>query len=146
MKATGVVIENCGKNAKVRCVRESACSSCHNCEAKGECHVELIFGNQKSEIVVEAQNAVGAKVDDRVELVSASAPTLFVSLMIFVMPIVITAMLYFLFNLFVASVVAVSLMLLFSFVCVFVLMCQIMNMFVKKNFTIEISRILEGDD
>ena len=86
----GTVVETHKGTAKVKVIRSSACSSCHNCEAKGACHVELVLGNQTEDVFVDAVNLANAKQGDLVQIEFSSKKTLFVSMLVFVLPIIIS--------------------------------------------------------
>ncbi|MBL7207354.1 MAG: SoxR reducing system RseC family protein, partial [Desulfobacterales bacterium] len=58
----GIVIKINSSTAWVKCTRSAACESC---SAKGFCHT---MGGGDDDVEVEAINAVGAKVDDRVTI------------------------------------------------------------------------------
>lgn len=145
MKAIGKVIEVKGNTAIIESVRGSACSSCHNCEAKGMCHAELVFGSQTQAVITESDNRIGAKVGDMVELESSTSGTLAVSGIVFIVPIVLSVIAYVIAsNNF--SGLQSALVLLATLLISFFVSIKVMNRFVKTNLTSYIVKILEESD
>lgn len=145
MRATGIVIETDKSVAKVKSTRESACSSCHNCEAKGACHAELIFGSQTEEVYIFAKNTIGAMVGDRVELESSTTKTLFASASIFVLPVILSALSYILSERFV-SIFRPEYVFLTVLIISFMVLARIINIFAKRRLATYIVRILEESE
>lgn len=144
MNAIGTVIEIDKNNkAVVSTQRSSACSSCHNCEASGACHAELIFGEQKSTVIHKAENPVGAKVGDSVEISVSTNKTLLISALVFVMPLLITVLCYFCLSMFVKSVGLLTSLLVVLYFVSFVLMAKIVNVYAKNKIKTIVVRILE---
>ena len=142
MNAIGKVIEVKNDIALVETLRSSACASCNDCEAKGACHAELIFGNDSDIVVSMAQNHVGAKVGDRVEMSTSTGKTLFVSFVLFVIPVLISVLVYLSVSAFASDIVA-AVLLIASFFVSFIILMKIMDLFVKNKVTIRIVKILE---
>lgn len=145
MKATGIVTETNGNSAVVKSTRNSACSSCHNCEARDACHVELIFGEQKQDVCVTALNKAGASVGDKVALESATDKTLFVSAFTFIIPIIISVIAY------VVSIEHLSAELsavitMVSLFFSFFITSKIMNVYAKHYLKPIITEILEESE
>ena len=145
MEAIGKVIEINGKYATVESQRNSACSSCHNCEAKGACHAELIFGEQNQTVVSVADNTIGAKIGDTVEIEASTSKTLFVAFMIFVFPVAIAVLMYFLLSQFISNTTVLAVSLVASFVVAFIVLIKIMNVYVTKKVSLKIVRITQGE-
>ena len=144
MNAIGKVIKTEGKTATVVSERSSACAACHNCEAHGACHAELIFGNQTEQVSIVAYNDVGANVGDAVLLESSTAKTLAVSFFIFVFPLILTVLLYFLFIAFFENIIGIMpIVLIITFFVLFVVSSYFANAYVKKRTAIHIVRVLE---
>ncbi len=142
MTAKGVVIDINGTTARVKCRRQSACASCHGCEASGACHAELIFGESNGEVVVDAINSVGAKVGDNVEVEASTRNTLLYSLLIFVFPCVISLIAYNFCSSFGAAIDACAAVLVAVFILSFFGMGKALNSFIKRKHTLEISKVL----
>ena len=143
MEAIGKVIEVNGKTATVESLRGSACSSCHNCEAKGACHAELIFGSQNSKVYSVADNSIGAKIGDTVELESSTKKTLLVAFVVFVLPVIIACALYFVLSSFIRNITVLAVLLVLFFTASFFVLIKLMNFYVKKNVSLRIVRITE---
>ncbi len=143
MKAKGIVTKTENGFATVVSQRSSACSSCHNCEAKGACHAELVFGSQTEDVFVEAYNDVGAKRGDRVELESSTKETLLASFAFFVIPFMITIIFFFAFKNQFSAYESFPLILIAVFAVSFIIIGKILNTIFSKKKTIRIVAILE---
>ncbi len=94
MVQQGKVLSVDGELATVEIIRESACSSCHN---KASCGAGVIAGCSKRERVeVLARNKVLAEVGQTVRLTSDSGKTIGIAFCVFVLPILIAFICYFL--------------------------------------------------
>lgn len=144
MNAIGKVVKTEGKRAVVVSQRSSACASCHNCEAHGMCHAELVFGNQNEDVSVVAVNDACAKIGDTVVLETSTGKTLGVMLFIFVLPVVLTLVLYYLLNnVFVFGENYQPIILVLSFICLFFVSSFIANSYVNEHSSTHIVRVLE---
>ena len=75
------------KIAVVEAARKSACDGCHK-QTNGEsCSVCTLLGGDRK-ITAKANNKIGAKVGDRVEIESSSGLLLLYGVIIFVLPII----------------------------------------------------------
>ncbi|MBE6681769.1 MAG: hypothetical protein E7600_05770 [Ruminococcaceae bacterium] len=145
MKAIGVVTEVKGKTVLVKGTRSSACSSCHNCEAKESCHIELIFGDQKQDVFVEAYNSVGACVGNRVALESATDKTLFASVFTFIIPIILAVVTYLVASSYFTQELS-AILTLIALVITFLASSKLMNVFAKKHLKPVVTEILEESE
>ena len=145
MRNKGTVIETNGCSSRVKVIRNSACSSCHNCEAKDTCHAELVFGNQTEDVFVEAVNKVNAKTGDVVEVEFSSAKTLLVSVVVFVLPILLSVISYIISSKY-FYLIDPSFTCVFTFICSFILLVLLSNKIVKKNLVTYIVRVLEESE
>lgn len=143
MKAIGTVIRVDKNTVTVVSERNSACSSCHNCEAKGACHAELVFGEQTQSIVVDAENKADAKIGDVVELESSTTGTLFAALGLYIVPFIITLVFYLFFNNLFTDSDYFPLALILVLCAGFVVMGKVVNRVVKNKHAIYVVRILE---
>jgi len=143
MKAIGKVVEIKDNYALVTSQRQSACASCHNCEAKNMCHAELIFGEQKQDVNVLALNNVGADVGDTVELESSTGRTLSIAMLVFLLPFILTAFVYYLIRNLAAISGVLPLILICAFIFSFLIITKLVNMFIQNKNTIVIVAILE---
>ena len=143
MRATGIVNQLDGQYAFVRCDRTSACSACHECASKGACHAELIFGEQKSQVTVRAKNLAGAKEGDMVELESSTIFTLSSAFLLFVMPFILSLVLYFASRNSFSQYEAFPLVLIAFFIICFIVIAKLVNKLSVKKHTIFIVTIVE---
>ena len=90
MKQTGKVIEIIDDNTvRVECDRQSACSMCDNASSCVE---------KCQKVYATARNTVGAVVGDTVEIEADTAVFLRNSVALFIIPTVLSVVLYFVFN------------------------------------------------
>ena len=144
MNAIGTVIEIDKNNkAVVSTQRSSACSSCHNCEASGSCHAELVFGEQNGVVIHKAENTAGASVGDKVEISVSTNKTLLISALVFVLPLIITVISYFCLSIFIENLGLLTALLVVLYFMSFVVMAKIVNVYVKNNIKTFVVRILE---
>lgn len=145
MLAIGTVIEKNENTVKVESTRTSACEFCHNCEAKGFCHPEPMFGNQTQKVIIDAQNEIGAKVGDVVEVSSSTKSTLFVSVVVYLIPAILAIFSFLAFDtLLNEAVLAMFSVLIFCLS--FFVSVKVMNLYVKKNLTAVAVRIVEESE
>lgn len=143
MNAIGTVIEIENDNiAVVNTQRSSACASCHNCEANGACHAQLIFGEQNSVVTHRVLNSVGAKTGDKVEISASTNKTLMLSALVFVFPLVVVAILYFLLSEIIKDLGLLTVLIVAAYIFVFVVVAKIMNVYARKNIKTYIVRII----
>ena len=95
MKAKGQVLSTTETRAQVRVFRESPCASCEGCSGEKSCHAEFIFSSVTPTADVCAENPVGAKTGDIVELYSENRLSLSLAFLIFVLPFLLAAVVYF---------------------------------------------------
>jgi len=79
--AEGIVIKVDFSTAWVKCTKSAACESC---KAKGFCDT---MGGSDDDVEVEAINAAGAKVDDRVTISFEKSSLLKVSFLVYMVPV-----------------------------------------------------------
>ncbi len=77
----GIVIKVDSSTAWVKCTKSAACKSC---KAKGFCDT---VGGSDDDVEVEAINAVGAKVNDRVTISFETSSLLKVSFLVYIVPV-----------------------------------------------------------
>ena len=137
----GKVLSVDGELATVEIIRESACSSCHN---KDSCGAGVIAGCSKSEKVeVLARNKACAEVGQRVTLSSHSGKTIGIAFCVFVLPILVAFLCYYLGITIIASektaiIIAVSVFFV-SFFSVFFGFDKMLS----KKINVEITDIIE---
>ena len=146
MKAIGKVLSTHADKAIVVSKRESACSSCHNCEGRQSCHVHLIFGEQQQEVKVDADNLINASPGDIVELESDTSLTLTFSAIIFIVPILLGFVVYFVSDSFFKNSFFVFFSVIVSVLLSFCVLSKLVDRFVYKNIGIKVVKILEESD
>ncbi len=80
----GIVTKVYSSTAWVKCTKSAACESC---SAKGFCDTVGGGGGSDDDVEVEAINAVGAKVDDRVTISFETSSLLKVSFLVYMVPV-----------------------------------------------------------
>ena len=93
MLTTAKVIKIEGNTALVEVQRKSACEGCHKMTSGGGCGVCSLLGSDRH-FTAKADNRIGARVGDRVEVQSATSRVLLYSALVFLLPIVIGILLY----------------------------------------------------
>ncbi|MBE6540993.1 MAG: hypothetical protein E7672_00880 [Ruminococcaceae bacterium] len=96
MRQRAVVLETDGKIAKIEVRRSTMCEGCHKNGGCGEGHCEisgLVSGNGKLETL--AENRVNAKVGDTVEVETESKVVLGYAALVFIMPIIVSIVFYY---------------------------------------------------
>jgi len=78
----GIVTKVYSSTAWVKCSKSAACESC---SAKGFC--DSVGGGSDDDVEVEAINAAGAKVDDRVTISFETSSLLKVSFLVYMVPV-----------------------------------------------------------
>ena len=144
MKAVGIVKSTEKDYAYVEIIKKSACSSCEGCASKGKCHTELIFSESVKSYEIKARNHIGASVGDKVEVQSKGTISLMLAFMVFVLPVIVSIVSYFLFF---KETEASKTALIMSvvFVTSFVIMVFVSNMF-SKNVENSICKIIKESD
>ena len=146
MNAIGNVKSIHGDKAEVVCRRTDACSSCHNCSNANHCSAQLIFGEQNSEITVRATNKIGAQAGDTVELSSPSDHVLTWSVLVFVLPVLLSVISYYVASASIHNSLNASIVLIVTFFVSFFATAKIINKFSAAKISIEITNILEERD
>ena len=77
----GIVVKVDSSTAWVKCIKSAACESC---SAKAFCNTA---GGSDDDVEVEAINAVGAKVNDRVTISFETSSLLKVSFLVYIVPV-----------------------------------------------------------
>lgn len=81
MEEYGIVVEKKGQTAVIRAQRST---SCDNCSSKKSCHSGAGADN---EILIEAEDSVGAKVGDRVVFSVSAGSVLKAGVLLYLLPI-----------------------------------------------------------
>lgn len=80
MEEHGLVVQIKGKNAVIKTQRTSACD---NCSSKKSCGT----GGAGSDVLIELENSIGARVSDRVTFSVGSASILKAGLIVYLVPV-----------------------------------------------------------
>lgn len=95
MKTTATVIKTEDGKAYVRAVRSSACEGCNGCDNSGKCHTEMLLSESPKAYELEVKNEIGAKPGDVVEVSSSGNGILFFAVIVFLLPIILAVVSYF---------------------------------------------------
>lgn len=140
MITRATVIKIQGNMAYVRAVRKSACEGCDGCSDKGACHSEIIFSESSKEYELEVVNKIGARPGDVVEMQTSGNKVLIFAFAIFVLPILIAIVSYFLSLCFGFSPTAISVV---AFVFSFVVAAFSSNKLISKFSINSICKIIK---
>lgn len=88
MRTEATVVAINEKHATIQLNRKSACDGCHKQEEGKDCTVCSLLGSNRSFTAV-ADNPIGAKVGDKVEVETAGGRVLFYAALVFLLPIVV---------------------------------------------------------
>lgn len=102
MDTKATVISTEGEFAIVETKRKSACDGCHKQKEGSSCAMCTLMGD-KAELRTRARNPIGAKVGDEVMIESPSGRVLAYGALVFLMPLVLGLLFYFLCSLVTAS-------------------------------------------
>ena len=138
MKKIGLVKEVNADHAIVSVSRKSACEGCH-ANVDGSCSACITFSNK--EAVCKAENSIGASVGDRVEVETSSATIILYAAAVFIFPIVLAIIGYFLFSL-MKFEAAPYIGALAGFVIAFAVVWLTLSKTAEKRLDVKITRIL----
>lgn len=93
MQTTARVIATEGTVATVEVQRKSACEGCHKMTSGEGCGVCSLLGSD-NRFTSKADNSLGAKVGDRVEIETGTGRVLFYSTLVFLLPVLVGILLY----------------------------------------------------
>ncbi len=93
MLTTAKVIRVEDDHAIVEVQRKSACEGCHKMTSGEGCGVCSLLGSN-NRFTAKADNRIGAKEGDRVEVRSATERVLFYSALVFLVPVIVGILLY----------------------------------------------------
>jgi positive regulator of sigma E activity len=94
MQTTATVIKTNNNRATVEVERQSACDGCHKNKDGGGCSICSLTGAAKT-FEAEALNEIGAKVGDRVTVVTKTDRVLGYAALVFLLPVLIGVAFYF---------------------------------------------------
>ena len=138
MQQIGIVRSVDGSFATVEVSRKSACEGCH-ANKDGECSACVSFGGKS--VTSKAYNDVGAKVGDRVMIESASSTVLLYAAAVFLFPILLGALGYFLGGMFDGAVYS-YVGAVFGFALAFVIVWATLNKYASRHTAVRITQIL----
>ncbi len=130
-----------GKYAVVETERRSACDGCHkNADGEGCAMCKVFGGNAKVE--ARARNLAGAAVGDKVEIESSSARMLGYAALVFILPLVLAVVAYFVFLPAVGEGAAV-LCAIGAFILTFIVIAFVSKLFLTDRCDIDIVKIIK---
>lgn len=138
MQQIGIVREVFDDYALVEVSRKSACENCH-ANVDGGCSACVAFGNKAA--VSKADNSIGAKVGERVIIETASKTVLLYAAAVFLFPLLLGVVGYFIGGLF-SFAAAPYLGALVGFAAAFIIVWATLNRTAKKRLDVKIVRIL----
>lgn len=94
MEQLAKIIETDGKTAIVEASRSTMCDGCSSTDCGAECAMAGLFSSGKK-MRTKANNAIGARPGDIVEVGSPTPTVLLHALLVFIMPIAVTLAAYF---------------------------------------------------
>ena len=140
MQQIGIVRAVDGDFATVEVSRKSACEGCH-ANKDGECSACVSFGGKS--VSTKAFNDVGAKLGDRVMLESASSTVLLYAAAVFLFPILLGIIGYFVGGLFSVSA-SPYIGAVLGFVLAFVIVWATLNKYAARHTAVRITQILSN--
>ncbi len=102
MKQKALVLSSDGDSAVIEVARVTACEGCHKMK-EGEGCVACSLFDLKKKMSAEAVNEVGAKAGDVVEITTPSRIVAAYSVLVFILPIIVGIVLYFVAELFLSN-------------------------------------------
>ncbi len=144
MQQIGIVREVFDDYALVEVSRKSACENCH-ANIDGGCSACISFGEKAA--VSKAENSIGANVGERVIIETASSRVLLYAAAVFLFPLILGLIGYFVGGLF-GAVSAPYLGALAGFAFAFLVVFLTLNRSAEKRLDVKIIRILTkvGDE
>lgn len=138
MRQIGIVREITDGHALVEVSRKSACEGCH-ANAEGSCSACISFGSKS--VISKADNSIGAAVGDRVVLESASGTVIFYAAAVFLFPLILGVIGYFVGALF-RGEAAPYIGAVAGFVIAFIVVALTLNRYAEKHNAVRITEIL----
>lgn len=143
MEQRGKVLSVKDDIATVELLRESACRSCHH---KNNCGVGVIAGCSKAEkVTIIANNVCGAGAGDSVVLSSNSAKTLGIAFSVFVLPLILTFLAYFICKSFVLGSAVTATVTIISFFISFFGLFFGFNSYLAGKITVDVTDIIREE-
>lgn len=143
MTQNAKVMSVCGDEAIVSVIRRSACEGC---KQKNLCAGMNDGCAEQKELITTVKNPIGAGVGDEVVLSTPTSLVLTNAFCVFVLPIIIAFLSYFLFGLFVLSQGVIYLLTLCMFFASCGVICFILDRMMKKDKKVEIVKILKEEN
>ena len=142
MQQIGIVKEICDGFALVEVSRKSACEGCH-ANIDGECSACVSFSSKPT--VSKAENSLGASTGDRVIIETASKTVLLYALAVFLFPLLLGVVGYFIGG-FLSFSAAPYLGALIGFALAFLVVWATLNRTASKRLDVKIIRILNAEE
>ncbi len=138
MQQIGIVRATDGESATVEVSRKSACEGCH-AKADGECSACVSLGGKT--VSTKAHNGIGAKVGDRVMLESESSTVLLYAAAVFLFPLLLGVIGYFVGGL-IEGAAPAYIGAVLGFVLAFIIVWATLNRYAKRHSAVRITQIL----
>lgn len=145
MLTTAKVVATEGKVATVEVQRKSACEGCHKMTSGEGCGVCSLLGSD-NRFTAKAENGLGAKVGDRVEIETGTGRVLFYSALVFLLPVVVGILLYAVSGWFFETELPRYLMLTGGFACCLLGVWAYSRFVISKRLDARIIRICAAEE
>lgn len=143
MTQNAKVISTNGNEATVSVIRRSACEGC---KQKNLCAGISEGCSEQKEIIATVKNTVGAKAGDEVILSTPTGVVLSSAFCVFILPIIIAFITYFIFGLTALSKGAVYLITICVFFVFCGMICVYLDRLMKRDKKVEIVKILKEEN
>lgn len=120
MNIKGSVLSTDGERAIVRVLKESSCGSCDKCLQNNKCHSDFMLVETPKSYDINANNHIGARQGDIVEIYTENRISLILALITFVLPLALSFVAYYIvdicIDLKIAAVLTLIMFIVFFFV------------------------------
>lgn len=145
MQTTATVIKTNQNRATVEVERQSACEGCHKNKDGGGCSICSLTGASKK-FEAMAINEIGAKVGDRVTVVTRTERVLGYAALVFLLPVLVGVAFYFLAGAFTSAETMRYVALVLGFVLSFFFVWLYARYVAKNRCDAEIVQILDKEN
>ena len=144
MKQKALVLSTKGDSAVIEVARVTACEGCHKMK-EGEGCVACSLFDLKKKMSAEAINDIGAKAGDVVEITTPSRIVAAYSVLVFILPIIVGIVLYFVANLFISNEAVLALISVGGIALAFIIIHFTLDKIAAANKVIRIVSICKDN-
>ena len=145
MQTTATVIKTNKNRATVEVERQSACDGCHKNKDGSGCSICSLTGASKT-FEAEAINEIGAKVGDRVTVVTKTDRVLGYAALVFLLPVLVGVVFYFVAAAVTATEIWQYAAMIFGFALSFFFVWLYARRVAKTRCDVEIVQILDNEN